>query len=135
MPDKTTPPIEPGFAAPAGAKRKRGGQPGNHNALKHGFYSKSFSHLEERDLEAIHPLDLSDEIAMLRVSLRRFFDVITGVTDPDDARQVLAILGQSASRLAGLLKAQKLLQDPGNVDVASSLSEALKDVVDEFRLD
>jgi hypothetical protein len=34
-------------------KRKRGGQPGNVNTLKHGFYSHTFRSEEREDLEAM----------------------------------------------------------------------------------
>ena len=112
--------------------RKRGGQPGNSNALKHGFYSSIFTDLEARDLEVVNTLDLTDEIAMLRVSLRRVFGLVANVESPEDACQALAVLGQSATRLAGLLKVQKLLQGQGSVDVAAALSQALGDVVKEF---
>jgi hypothetical protein len=47
----------PGPAASAvgsvGQKRKRGGQPGNGNALRHGFYSRRFTRQEVEDLENV----------------------------------------------------------------------------------
>ena len=52
--------------------RKRGAQPGNTNALKHGFYTKNFSLAERRGLEATQEIVLADEIALLRVLIRRF---------------------------------------------------------------
>jgi hypothetical protein len=39
-------------AAAQPGTRKRGGQPGNTNALKHGFYTKNFSLAERRGLQA-----------------------------------------------------------------------------------
>ncbi len=59
----------------SGAK-KRGGQPGNTNAIKHGFYTKNFSLAECRGLEATKEIVLADEIALLRVLIRRFSDQI-----------------------------------------------------------
>ena len=53
-------------------RRKRGGQAGNTNALKHGFYTKNFSLAERRGLEATKEIVLADEIALLRVLIRRF---------------------------------------------------------------
>ena len=58
--------------------RKRGGQPGNHNALKHGYYARHFRPSEIEDLEQLTP-GLQDEINMIRIFIRR---VIAG-TDPD----------------------------------------------------
>ena len=34
-------------------RRRRGAPPGNHNALKHGFYSHSFTRLEKERLTEI----------------------------------------------------------------------------------
>jgi hypothetical protein len=49
------------------AKRQRGGQPGNLNALKHGFYSKTFKKIETEDLESMGGEGLEDEIEMMRI--------------------------------------------------------------------
>ncbi len=35
------------------AKRQHGGQPGNSNSFKHGFYTKNFSLSERRGLQAV----------------------------------------------------------------------------------
>ena len=54
--------------APASlAPRKRGGQPGNTNSLKHGYYSTRFSLADLTDLENHSFSGLHDEITMLRV--------------------------------------------------------------------
>jgi hypothetical protein len=53
--------------------RNKGAQPGNTNALKHGFYSRFFKEGEVTDLSSLAP-DLTDEIAMLRVITRRLLD-------------------------------------------------------------
>jgi hypothetical protein len=55
-------------------KRKRGAQPGNTNALKHGFYSHRFNNLEISDLNTALSDGLTDEIALLRVIIRRVFE-------------------------------------------------------------
>jgi hypothetical protein len=53
------------------AARKRGGQPGNSNAFKHGFYTKNFSPAECRGLQSTQGVVLGDEIALLRVLINR----------------------------------------------------------------
>ena len=50
--------------------RQPGGQPGNTNALKHGFYTKNFSLAERRGLQAAKGVVLGDEISLLRVLIR-----------------------------------------------------------------
>jgi len=47
--------------------KRRGGQPGNVNAVKHGFYSRRFRELEAEDLDAALQNGLGDEIDMMRV--------------------------------------------------------------------
>ena len=52
-------------------KRKRGGQKGNRNALKHGFYSATLSPAETSQLWNITNLEGVDrEIAFIRVKLQ-----------------------------------------------------------------
>ena len=52
-------------------RKKPGGQPGNTNAIKHGFYTKNFSLAERRGLQAANTVVLGDEIGLLRVLIRQ----------------------------------------------------------------
>ena len=49
--------------------KKRGGQPGNKNNLRHGFYAKSFTPDENKRLDNQGTLDVLGEINLIRVSL------------------------------------------------------------------
>jgi hypothetical protein len=52
-------------------KRKRGGQQGNRNARKHGFFSAALSHAEAQELWRITTVEGADaEIAFIRVKLQ-----------------------------------------------------------------
>ena len=113
-------------------KRKRGAQPGNTNALKHGFYSPRFSPLELRDLDTALADGLDDEIALLRVTIRRVFDLATDEgEDSETWFKALSTLGMASTRLAGLLRTQKIIQGDTS-SVASALSQALGEVCDEL---
>lgn len=90
-------------------KKPRGAPKGNTNALKHGFYSRHFRQLEAADLEFALSNGLQDEIAMLRVSLRRLFELSDDADNPDDASKVLATLGLACTHLANMLRTQKIL--------------------------
>ena len=108
--------------------RKRGGQPGNLNALKHGFYSKHFLKSELKDLEEIG--DLQEEIQMLRVVTRRLLQAAKSCKDVGELSNLLNTLGLAATRLAGLMKTQKFLG--GNEDhtldvICASIDEVLKE--------
>lgn len=59
--------------------RKRGGQPGNSNALRHGFYSRALLSKHTRELlegaAALRgELSVSDEIDVLRVAIARVLE-------------------------------------------------------------
>lgn len=113
-------------------RRRRGGQPGNKNALKHGFYSPGFDPTEQEDLEALAgEVTLTDEITMMRVIMRRVFDQVGDCSDLGEWSAALGALGAAASRMAGLLRTQKILAGGGS-DVADALSEALREVTNEF---
>ena len=51
------------------AKRNRGAQPGNVNALKHGFYSQQFRNGELADLDSFEDTNLQDNTAVTAASL------------------------------------------------------------------
>lgn len=89
-------------------KRKKGGQPANTNALKHGFYSHRFNALELKDLGTVTTDNLDDEIALMRVIIRRVFDLAdTEAKTLDDWQMALSTLGAASTRLAGMLRTQK----------------------------
>lgn len=52
-------------------KKSRGGQPGNKNALKHGFYSPSYTRREDERLTTDVKGEFFDEEALIRVLLAR----------------------------------------------------------------
>ncbi len=110
-----------------------GGQPGIKKARSKGFYSPRFKRGEITDLETALKDDLTDEIAMLRVITRRLFDLAGETSDPDKLAGTVGTLGAAATRLAGLMRNQKLIQGKGasSMDV---LREALKEVSDELGL-
>ena len=56
--------------------RKRGGQPGNTNALKHGFYADVFNETEIEEIAYVRE-GLVDEINLLRVALKRLLSTRT----------------------------------------------------------
>jgi hypothetical protein len=114
-------------------KRSRGAQPGNLNALKHGFYSRIFQDREALDLEALLDSDLKDEIAMLRVVIRRVLQYTEDVENLEDAVHLLSALGAASTRLASLLRVQKLLG--GASEASDAISEALTQIVQDLNLD
>ncbi len=110
-----------------GSKRKRGGPA----ALKQGYYAQSFNQGEAADLEELgQEADLSSEIAMMRVVIRRVFEAAEDCAELEAWVNVLRSLGAASTRLAGLLKAQKQLAGGGS-EIAEALSQALREVTNK----
>ena len=115
--------------------RKRGGQNGNWNAFKHGYYSKRFRPLEIQDLDTALGDGLEDEIALLRVIIRRVFEYAN-----DDDKQTLDqwsrtlnTLGAASTRLAALIRTQQVVSGGGS-SVLDLLSEAIGGISHELGL-
>ncbi len=103
-------------------------QPGNLNALKHGFYSKHFQKSELTDVEEIG--DLQEEIQMMRVVTRRLLQVARECADVTELSSLLNTLGLASTRLAGLMKTQKLLEgtaDNALEEISAAVDDLLKD--------
>lgn len=96
---------------PKNNKRKRGGQPGNINALRNGFYFNQFKPLEVKDLEDLPSTGLEDEIAILRIATRRVFILANDADDIDQMIEGLGDLGLASIRTSRSLKAQKEIGD------------------------
>lgn len=71
-------------------RRKPGGQPGNSNRLKHGFYSASFGdslRLALKEAAALGVADLEAELAAARTILRRLIEA-----SPDNIDAIARLL-------------------------------------------
>ena len=113
-------------------KRKPGGQPGNLNAFKHGLYSRRYKKLEISDLSAALQNNLEDEIALLRIIMRRVFTYADDDAETlEEWENVLSVLGAAATRLAGLLRTQQAIAGRNN-DLTDLLGEAIGEVAHEL---
>jgi hypothetical protein len=112
-------------------KCRRGGQPGNLNALKHGYYSRHFSKMELKDLDAMLENGLDSEIRMLRVSIRRLFELTQENEDVEIGLRLLTVLGNTASRLANLLRTEALLGGNRELSIYNQLVMAIEVVAKE----
>ena len=109
--------------------RQPGAQPGNLNALKHGFYSRRFSDMERLDLEALMEDGLDSEIAMLRVATRRVFDLANGVESLEQASELLGTLSMAAGKLSGMLRVRALLGTEQPDEFLTIISEAIDEAL------
>jgi hypothetical protein len=113
-------------------RKKRGAQPGNSNALKHGYYSKmyrAYYSSEERKLLQLADSSLQDEIALVKVCIRRVLSY--SPTNREEAIKQLNVLSKASSRLANLIRTQLTLS-PGSQSAEELLHEALNELWAEW---
>ena len=117
---------------PAEKKRKRGGQPGNTNAVQHGFFSRRFLKGEIETLDLMEEYnDISSEIKLVRIALDRAITRMTGEIDIDRTVALLNAIVRGAAKIGHLKKIQELLFSESQ-GLSEFLEEALSKVIDEF---
>jgi hypothetical protein len=116
------------------AKRSRGAQPGNINALKHGYYARKFREMESGDLDLLMMDGLESEINMLRVMTRRIFEGSGEQVNMDKLTKSLGALGLAATRLAGLLRTKHFLGGNKPEEVANAIRSAISQATKEMEL-
>jgi len=108
---------------------KRGAPRGNQNALKHGFYARTFKPAERRELQAIRQLSLNAEIDMLRVVVRRVFDLTATLEDPAVAVRYVTVLTRAVSTLDRLVIRQNELHSERD-EFDNNIHAALEELTD-----
>lgn len=117
--------------------RQRGGQPGNVNALKHGFYSARFRQGEIEDLASLAINDLSSEITVNRVQIRRVLDKADQELEDQSLVQsinVLYALGMASARVASLIRTQSLLHGSASDDFSNAATLALAAFMEDHNI-
>jgi len=118
--------------------KRSGAQPGNKNALKHGFYSKRFSEEEKERLNGQSATDVKSEIAFLRVCMDRLAQSMgmtlvegapadtTTKSDEQYLKQLntLSLMSQS---LGTLIRTQHLIHG-GKGEIEDAINSALEQI-------
>jgi len=108
----------------------RGGQPGNENAIKSGFYSRSFTDEELLEIGklAVAELTLDEEIGMLRVVILR---VLTSKLGPE---KTVELVGRATGQLRRLIETRSKLQSAGESEgaIEQAVARALDDMSEEL---
>lgn len=117
-------------------KRKQGAQPGNKNALKHGFYADKFTAAESKRLDSQGTTDLLAEIALLRVCIDRLLNELdfsektnadangNNIRDVHYLHQLNTLTAMTQS--VGTLARTEYLMRGKNEGIQKSLLEALE---------
>ena len=115
--------------------RNRGGAPkGNLNALKHGFYTSRFNRDELRSLDDNVLKGINDEIAMLRLIIRRHVTYTNEIQDFDKYNQALRTLCLACTSLNRFLRTQFIIQDTQHAEYARNIEEAIEQLTVEWNL-
>jgi hypothetical protein len=118
--------------SPPGADLPAGGTPCSER--QRSFYAQLFGSCGQADLEDARSSGLQDEVALLRLLTRRVAASALEVESVDEALEALRVLSLVFSRLAGMLRTQKELDQQGESELAASLSQALAELADELGL-
>lgn len=106
------------------AKRQSGGQPGNRNSVKHGFYSSFMSPADRRKLkEASGVVGLKNEIASFRVLYGKM------MTDPNVTPSQLAAALSVLSRVEAIQRRLFDAQDEEGDRDLMAVAERLAEVI------
>jgi hypothetical protein len=112
--------------------RKRGGQPGNTNALKHGFYSRAFRSVDIDDLDTLE-LKLEDEIAAARVAGRRMLELSDEMSEPMQSIRALAAFSTHLIHIASLMRTHAILTGGSNT-TSETITNAIQAVARELKI-
>jgi len=112
--------------------RSPGAQPGNTNALKHGFYSRQLKRLDHLDLESCRFAGLNDEITVLRVYLRRLIELGKDLHSFPEMLSLVRVMCLASTSLTRLLKTQNLVVSPSD-ERARLRDQAIAEVLSELQ--
>jgi hypothetical protein len=117
--------------SPPPVRRSRGAPIGNHNAFKHGFYSRFYKKAELTDINSLEPLNLADEIEIMRVYIRRTIENDAGSHDFLESVALMRILCLATHSLTRLIRTQQIVSPPQ--DFAAQVRKSMGGVLEMWR--
>lgn len=109
---------------------KRGGQPGNLNALKHGFYSSHYTAKELSLLDKVQDEeDLTDESTLIQVLMKRVFIGLNQNIHTTSFLRAVRVLAYADACL------ERLNQKRGLSFSGKSLFEIMQEVIEELNIE
>ncbi len=104
------------------AKRKRGGQKGNRNAEKHGFYAKVFDEAEQLDFNFATDIEgIDEEIALMRLEIKK------ALSGGDDRNLILLI--KAASALEKLIRTRYQISAAQHRGLKDAIGNVIRDIL------
>jgi hypothetical protein len=108
------------------APRRRGAQPGNLNAVSHGFYSTRFKKAERTAIENSDFTGLADEIALLRLYIRRVVAESLQFDDFAVHLEALRVISLASASLTSLIKLHVALTPSAGDKLHDTFMKALE---------
>lgn len=105
---------------------KRGGQPANLNALKHGFYASHYRPEELRQMEDVDEDDLAEECALMQVLMKRVFIGLKNNVPLPDFLRAIRVLSYADACYEKLNRGRSLIL--GGKSLADIASEVLREL-------
>ena len=103
-------------------KRQRGGQRGNRNALKHGYYSKIFNKEEKADYCSAGEVEgIDEEIALMRHVIK------TAASFKDDKHLLLTV--RAANALNKLVRTRHKIQGGKQKQFENAIENVMNDIL------
>jgi len=104
------------------SRRKKGGQKGNHNAIKHGFYARIFDEAEKVDFTVAAGVEgIDEEIALLRLEIK---NAISG----GDERNLI-LLVKAVGALEKLIRTRYQITSTQRQGLKEAIGNVIKDVL------
>ncbi len=119
---------------PSPSPRRRGAQPGNSNALKHGFYTRRFKKNDLNGVEETSIKGLTEEIALIRIFTRRLVESCAQSADMYDLAGILRAICLASTSITRIIKAQSFLASYTS-DFSRDVEEAIRQVRVELGID
>jgi hypothetical protein len=102
-------------------KQKKGGQKGNRNAAKHGFYSRIFDEAERLDFNYAAGIEgIDEEIALIRLEIKK------AISGGDDRN--LLLLVKAASTLEKLIRTRYQITAAQRKGLKEAIGNVIKDI-------
>jgi len=120
--------------SPSPLPRRRGAPPGNHNAVKHGFYSSEF---KAADLSALAKCDfigLEEEISLLRLFIRQVLSRSAEIEDFSQLLEALRVVSLASSSLARLVKTNIFVASSSSGEASQAIKQALEQIGHKLEL-
>ncbi len=103
-------------------KQKKGGQKGNRNAIKHGFYAKIFDEVERLDFSLAAGVEgIDEEIALLRMEIKK------AIAGGDERNLILLI--KAAGALEKLVRTRYQITDAQRKGLKEAIGNVIHDVL------